>query len=525
LIRDGKTYFNKIISDNPSSIPCHGSERLSIGKKKMPPKKTSTKTVKSQPASLLSESAILFDRLPPSSREAENGVIGAILLNPKLCDELVLMLRPDDFFYDANRKIYRHLLSMCNEVAGIDLTLLVERLRQAGELEEIGGEAYLGELMSSVQVTAHAVHYAKIVQNQAVRRELINTSSEILRNAYEPGIAPRELVSQAEEKIFAINDSRNNSQVHNMNEVMKDVFQLIDARTSGDLNGVRTGFYELDKLLGGLHGSELIILAARPSMGKTALATNIADYVAVEQQQPVLFFSLEMAKVELALRMICARGKIKGEQLRGNYMNEKLTNIFTRVTSKLSSVPIYIDDSPSRTVTEIGAVARRIKRQEGLGLIIIDYLGLIEPDNPLDPRQEQVAKIARRLKGLARELDTPVLCLAQLNRMAEATKDNKPRLSHLRESGAIEQDADVVMFVHREEYYLSREKAEEKGLLGVAEVIVAKQRNGPIGTVRLAWLGQYTLFANYATNDEQESYQEFQNDFPDGSDSFYNEGF
>ena len=462
----------------------------------------------------------LFDKQPPSSREAEQSVIGAILLNPELCDEVALIIRPDDFFYEPNRKIYQTIIELWNESSTVDLTILVERLRQDGTLEDIGGELYLADLMNSVQVVGHVHRYAEIVRQHSDRRALIKACSKILQTAYEPNTDQRQLVSQAEEKIFSISNSRASSTVNSVTEIIQNVYRIVDARQAGKLNGVKTGFYELDNLLGGLHGSELIILAARPSLGKTALATNIADYVAVEQQKPVLFFSLEMSQVELVLRMICARGKIQGEQLRGNYMNEKLTNIFTRVTSKLSSVPIYIDDSPSRTVTEIGAVARRIKRQEGLGLIIIDYLGLITPDSTREPRQEQVAKIARRLKGLAKELDVPVLCLAQLNRMAETTKDNKPRLSHLRESGAIEQDADVVMFVHREEYYLSREKAEEEGLIGVAEVIIAKQRNGPIGTARLAWQGKYTLFSNYATA-EQKTYQSFQNDFSNDFDSAY----
>ncbi len=450
----------------------------------------------------------VLDRLPPNNPEAERGVVGAILLDPRLCDDVATIVRPDDFYFEANRRVYRRLLEMNAAATGIDLTLLVDRLRGSGELEEVGGEAYLAELMSSVQVTAHAARYAEIVQKNAVRRRLIETSERILRDAYEPEFQPKELVAQAEEKIFAIGDERGSNRLQPMNELMQDVLRLIDARASGEVDGVPTGFIDLDQMLGGLHGSELIILAARPSMGKTAFATNIADYVAVEARQPVLFFSLEMAKAELALRMLCGRGRIPGDRLRGALSQKDQAN-FNRAASTLSSVPLYIDDSPSRTVTEIGAVARRLKRQEGLGLIVIDYLGLIEPDNSNDPRQEQVAKIARRLKGLARELNVPVLCLAQLNRMAEMTKDNRPRLSHLRESGAIEQDADVVMFVHREEYYHSKEEAEEKGLKGVAEIIVAKQRNGPVGDVKLAWIGKYTLFCNLSNNEEPDGYEEF----------------
>ncbi|MDO4586973.1 MAG: replicative DNA helicase [Planctomycetia bacterium] len=460
-----------------------------------------------------------LDRMPPCNLEAERGVIGSLILDSMLCDDVATTLRAEDFYSEANKRIYRLLLEMHNSSTGIDLMLLVERLKERGELDEIGGEAYLAELMSSVQISAHAVLYAKIVRDQAIRRDLIRTSTDILLNAYDPQKSPRDLVSQAEENIFAIGDSRNTNQLSNMNDVILSVYDLLDKKTTGDVDGVPTGFFDLDKMLGGLHGSELIILAARPSMGKTAFATNIAENVAVAYRIPVLFFSLEMAKIELAIRMISARGKVKNESIRGNFLDEKDKKRFHKAASELSNSPFYIDDTPSRTVTEIGAVARRLKRQEDLGLIIIDYLGLIEPDNANDPRQEQVAKIARRLKGLARELNIPVLCLSQLNRMAEATKDNRPRLSHLRESGAIEQDADVVMFVHREEYYHSKDVVEDKGLGGLAEIIVAKQRNGPVGEIKLYWRGEFTLFANYY-NEKQSEHSEFN---PFGNEGFEND--
>jgi replicative DNA helicase len=277
---------------------------------------------------------------------------------------------------------------------------------------------------------------------------------------------------------------------------------------NGGADGIPTGFSEIDAMTGGLHGSELIILAARPSMGKTAFATNIADHIAVEQKKTTIFFSLEMARVELAQRMLCCRGRVDAHKLRTGFLSSADTQALAKASGELALATLYIDDTPGRTVTEIGAVSRRLKRNDDLGLIVIDYLGLIEPDNPLDPRQEQVAKIARRLKGLARELQVPILCLSQLNRAAETTKDNRPRLSHLRESGAIEQDADVVMFVHREEYYHKREEAEEMGIVGQAEIIIAKQRNGPVGDVKLAWIGEYTLFANLADGAPEE-YAEF----------------
>ena len=464
----------------------------------------------------------MFDRLPPHNLDAERGVLGAILLNPMVCDDIAEIVRDSDFYAESNKIIFKHLITMHSSGSGIDVMLLVEHLKTAGDFEAAGGEAYLAELMTSVHVTAHAEHYAKIVRDKAVLRELIDTSAGILHDAYEPEHTPRELVGKAEERIFAINDARS-SQAIRMHDVLFETMRIIEARMEhGGADGIRTGFTEIDTMTGGLHGSELLILAARPSMGKTAFATNIADHVAVDQKKTTIFFSLEMARVELAQRMLCSRGRIDAHKMRANFISPADRQTLVKAAGELSTAPLYIDDSPSRTVTEIAAVARRIKRQEDLGLIVIDYLGLIEPDNPADPRQEQVAKIARRLKGLARELNVPVLCLSQLNRATEMTKDNRPRLSNLRESGAIEQDADVVMFVHREEYYHKREESEEMGVLGQAEIIVAKQRNGPVGDVKLAWISEYTLFANLAEADpgEYAEFTSFQGPTDDGGYGF-----
>jgi replicative DNA helicase len=281
----------------------------------------------------------------------------------------------------------------------------------------------------------------------------------------------------------------------------------MDARMKHEhaLGGVETGFTDLDALCGGLHNSELIILAARPSMGKTALAMNIAEHIAIGIKQPVLFVSLEMACLELADRLLCSASQVNGHRLRNGTISQEDRRRLVQKSTEISSAPLFIDDTPGRTLTEIAAVARRLKRKSGLSLIVIDYLQLIEPDNPRDPRQEQVAKIARRLKTMSRELDIPVLCLAQLNRQAEVSRDNRPRLNHLRESGAIEQDADVVMFVHREEYYQTNDEDRER-VRGQAEIIIAKQRNGPIGDVKLLWQHDYTRFVNL----EHRPYDEFE---------------
>ncbi len=450
--------------------------------------------------------ADLFDRVPPHSLEAERCLLGSLFLDPLLCDDVILILSPEDFYSDAHRRLFTHLLALHDEGGRIDAMLLTERLRAAGDLEAVGGMAYLAEVAQSVPVPAHAVYYAEIVRAKGTLRNLIHTSTEILREAWDETRNPKELLDRAEEQVFAIRDRQDSGQIASMHDVLLEAFRHIDARLEhGGATGLSTGFKDLDELTGGLHPAELVILAARPSMGKTALATNIADHITVAERRPVLFVSLEMAQLELAQRMLCGRGKIDGSKFRSGFLSSEDRNGLVRAASELSGAPLFVDDTPSRSVAEIAAAARRLKRkQDGLGLIVIDYLQLIEPDNARDPRQEQVARIARRLKGLARELSAPVLCLAQLNRQAEVTRDNRPRLSHLRESGAIEQDADVVMFVHREEYYHTREEAKERDICGKAELIVAKQRNGPTGEVPLAWRQEWTRFENRALREYEE---------------------
>lgn len=453
-------------------------------------------------------SSEILDRLPPQNLEAERGVLGSLLLDADMCDEVALILRSDDFYADANQKLYAHLMAMHDEGKRIDITLLVERLRQAGDLEAIGGPAYLGEVAQSVPYAANAVYYAEIVREKATLRALIRASTDILRSAYEPTLETREMVSRAEEQIFAVHDQRSSDQVVNIHDLLLEAFDRIDARLEhGEGVGIPTGFNDLDTLTGGLHDSEFVVLAARPSMGKTALATNIAEYVTIDSNVPTLFVSLEMARLELAQRMLCSQGRIDAKKFRSGFISGEDRQTLVKASARLSMAPLFVDDTPSRTVTEIAATARRLKRKEKLGLVVIDYLQLIEPDNPRDPRQEQVAKMARRLKGLARELQIPVLCLAQLNRQAEAGREgHRPRLSHLRESGAIEQDADVVMFIHREEYYCnSREEAQESGVAGQGELIISKQRNGPTGIVKLAWFEKHTRFENLS----QKPYDEF----------------
>ncbi len=453
-------------------------------------------------------SSEILDRLPPHNLDAEKGVLGSLLLDPQMADDVALVVRPDDFYAEANQKLLAHLLAMHDEGGRIDTTLLLERLGAAGDLELIGGAAYLAEVVHSVPHAANAVYYAEIVRDKATLRALIHASTEILRDAFEPSLEPREMVGRAEEMIFAVHDQRSTDQIINAHDLMVEAFDRIDARMKGTAGvGVPTGFTDLDNLTGGLHDSELVVLASRPSMGKTALATNIAEYVTAKSNVPTLFVSLEMARLELAQRMLCSQGRIDAGKFRSGFLSGDDRKKLVEASAALSTAPLFVDDSPFRTCTEIAASARRLRRKQNLGLVVIDYLQLIQPDDPRDQRQEQVAKMARRLKGLARELKIPVLCLAQLNRQVEAGKEgHRPRLSHLRESGAIEQDADVVMFIHREEYYYTREEAMDKGIAGQADVIVAKQRNGPTGDVKLAWFDKHTRFENFSPK----PYEEFE---------------
>ena len=434
-----------------------------------------------------------------------------MILLPDVCDDVALLIRADDFYDAANQRLFAHMLSMHEEGRRIDSTLLVERLKSAGDLEFVGGVACVIELMHAVPTAAHAVYYAQIVRDKATLRSLIHSSTEILRDAYDETSDPRETLAQAEQKIFAILDNQTGGNVSNISDILQTALTRIDARMKNEhtVGGIETGFTEFDSLTGGLHDSELVILAARPSMGKTALALNIAEHVSLKMAVGVLFVSLEMSSVELADRMLCSLAEVNGKRLRnGTISNEDRRRLMEKA-AEMSQAPLFVDDSPSRTITEIAAAARRLKRKSGLGLIVIDYLQLIEPDNSKDSRQEQVARIARRLKGLARELKVPVLCLAQLNRQAEVSKENRPRLSHLRESGAIEQDADVVMFVHREEYYQTNDEDRAR-VGGQAEIIVAKQRNGPIGDVKLAWKKEFTRFCN-ATQRPYDEFEQYNN--------------
>ena len=371
----------------------------------------------------------VLERQPPHDFDAEIGVLGSIMLKPDVCDDIASLLRMEDFYDPAHSVLYAHMQEMHSAGKRIDVTLLVNELKKAGDYEKIGGAAFLGKVSQAVPNAAHAAFYAKIVREKSVFRSVIDASTEILVEAYGEEREAKDLVNHAEQMMFAIMDNRTVANVPGISDIMLAAMERIDARLRGALSdtSVETGFADLDKLTGGLHNSELVVVAVRPSMGKTAFAMNIAEHVALTQKIPTLFVSLEMSSMELADRLLCSVGCINSHRLRNGTLPQEDRRRLVAVAGKVSQGRLFVDDSPSRTITEIAAAARRVKRREKrLGLIVVDYLQLIEPDNPFDPRQEQVAKIARRLKGLAREIGVPVLCLAQVNRQAEDCAGTSP---------------------------------------------------------------------------------------------------
>src|SRR4029079_8805525 len=367
----------------------------------------------------------MLDRQPPRSIEAERAVIGSLLLLPEACDEVALVVRPEDFYDGAHRTIFTHMLALHESGRQMDPTLLSQLLKDSGQYESVGGAAFLLELGQEVATAAHAEYYARIVRDKAVLRSLIHASTDIIQEAYETGVDARQMLSRAEERVFRILDTKGDTQVRSVRDVLHDSLARIDARMQREhaCGGLETGLIDFDELTGGLHDSELVILAARPSMGKTALAINIAEHIAIDEKGPgkaVLVVSLEMSALELGDRLLCSRARVNSHRLRNGQLRDEEMHRLIQTAAEVSRGQLFIDDSPSRNMTEITATARRLKPQNDLALVVGDSLQLIEPDNPRDPRQEQVARISRRMKGLARELSVPVLCWAHTSRQLEA---------------------------------------------------------------------------------------------------------
>lgn len=435
----------------------------------------------------------ILDRSPPHSLEAERGVLGSLFIDPRVADDVALAVRPAEFYSPSYRRFYEELLAMHNAGKPIDVLLLAERLKARGDLEAVGGSNLLLEIAQEFPTAANATHYAGIVRDKAVVRDLIHASSEILRDAYDQTAEPRELIGQAEARIFAVADNRTAAvDSRPVGDILTASMAALKSHKLGEFQGVATGFPDLDVRLGGLRPGTLTILAARPSMGKSAFAANIAVNVAFGYAKTVLFISLEMSDLEIGDRILSAHSGVPLSDMR-NVPTAAQSEKLVAAMSELSKSKLLIDDSSSLSMTEIAAKCRRNKRKHGLDLVVIDYLQLIDPDDKRRPREEQVSAISRRLKTLARELKVPIMCLAQLNRKTEDATNQRPRLSHLRESGAIEQDADVVLFIHRDEYYATTD-SEREATAGKALIITAKARQAQIGEDPLTWRAETCQF-------------------------------
>ena len=432
-------------------------------------------------------------RIPPQSLEAEESVLGGVLLDNTALDRVLELVRPDDFYREAHRRIFRAMLALAERNEPADLVTLAETLRQRGELQDVGGAAYLAELAERVPTAANVSHYARIVREKAILRSLITTATEIATTGYEDSRDVKDLLDRAEQSIFAISEREVKPAFVRMDALMTDTFKIVERlhQQKQAVTGVTTGFADLDRLTAGLQPSDLVIIAARPSMGKTAFVLNIAANAALRGGTGVAVFSLEMSKEQLALRMLCAESRVDLSRVRTGHLAPGELGDLAKSAHVLVTTPIYIDDTPAITVLELRAKTRRLWRdpQSKLGLVIVDYLQLMRSAEGKDSREQEISEISRSLKALAKELQVPVVALSQLNRQVESRSPAVPRLSDLRESGAIEQDADVIMFIYRDDVY-----NENSDRAGLADIIVAKQRNGPIGKIELAFLREYTRF-------------------------------
>jgi len=439
--------------------------------------------------------------LIPQNIEAEEAVLGAILVNPNVITKVVEFLIPDSFYKPAHRYVYEAMLQLFNQNERIDIVSVSDVLNFNTKLEIIGGRAFVNDLSFKTITTSNIEYYAKIVQEKAVKRALINAGSEIVTFGYDLNPTDESL-DNAERLIFDIASKKATKDLSHIKDLVLTSYEKIEHRFNhrGELTGVKTHFYELDNLTNGLQKSDLIILAARPSMGKTALALNIVQNVAIKSKVPVAVFSLEMSKEQLVQRMLCSEAEVDTQKIRTGNMQRKDWDKLANAMSDISEAPIYIDDTPGCTLTDIRAKCRRLAMEEkNLGLVVIDYLQLMEGSGK-EERIQQISSISRGLKTLARELDIPVIALSQLSRAVEQRKDRRPMLSDLRESGAIEQDADIVMFIYRDDYY-NREEGEDSspkstGKEGKSDIIIAKQRNGPVGNFELLFQSNITKFKN-----------------------------
>jgi replicative DNA helicase len=435
------------------------------------------------------------ERLPPQSRDAERCVLGSMLRENAVIADVVQIIRQENFYFDAHQKIFQAIVEIYDTGRPVDLIILADKLKQQGLIEDVGGYPYLGDLWECAPTAANAEYYAHIVRDKGIVRNLIHASTEILRDAYDQIQPADDLLAKAEREILNIAEKGVTGTTSTLQQAIVEAYNRMDARKKGghsDLSGVPSGYVDLDHLTAGFQNSELVILAARPSVGKTAMALNFVRNIVVNEGIPVFFVSLEQARIELAERLLVAQARVDSHKLRKGALSADEIGRVMHAGGTFHKAKLFIDDTPSQNMLRIAANARRLKLRENIRLVVIDYLQLIEPENRRDPRQEQVSQISRRLKFLARELEIPVIALAQVNRTSEDRQDHRPRLSDLRESGAIEQDADTVMMLHRPG------KADGGIDDNLIEVIVAKQRNGPTGEITLTYLKQFMRYENHA---------------------------
>jgi len=439
-----------------------------------------------------------FDRLPPSDIDAEMCLLASMMLDEsrEMIGNVVQIITRDALFQADHQIIFDILLKLYEHNRPIDSIILMDELKKRNLLEEVGGAPYLAAILNKVPSAAHGVHYAGIVREKALLRQLISASNEILRDAYAPHEKAELVLDKAEKKIFEIAQQKVSGSMVPLEPVLHEVFDMIENRGQ---RGVETGFFELDDMLNGLQNGEMIIVAARPSMGKTALAMNVVEHVAADSRLPCAVFSLEMSKQQLAQRLLCSRGQIDAHKLRKGLLQSHEYAHLANVVGELAKAPIWVDDSPGLTILDLRAKARRLKLQHDIKCIMIDYMQLMDNPGP-DSRQQQISEISRGIKAVARELNIPVIALSQLNRASEGRDGHRPRMSDLRESGSIEQDADVIMLLHREDYYRMSEPDFQPD--NIAEIIIAKQRNGPTGTVKLTFLNKATRFENLSAQSD-----------------------
>lgn len=440
---------------------------------------------------------LLLDRVPPHDLEAEQSLIGSMLLSADVIPEVCELVRADSFYNDTNRSIFEAIVELNSKGQPVDPITLSDKLMEAGVLEHVGGKSYIHTLVNIVPTAANSKYYAEIVEKNGLLRMLIKAATEIATLGYEPGMEVEKVVDMAESIIFSVAQKRISEKFVHIKDLLVSSFEQIEHlyEKNAKVTGLATGFTDLDEMTSGFHPSDLIIVAARPSMGKTSLALSIAQQVALKEKVPVALFSLEMSRHQLVQRLMCSEARVDAQALRTGSLNEDDWPKLSSAVGRLAEAPIFIDDTPNITIMELRAKARRLMAREKLGLIIVDYLQLMQGHKKADSRQQEISEISRALKILGRELNVPIIAVSQLSRAVEQRQDKRPMLSDLRESGAIEQDADVVIFIYRDDYY-NKESSEK----GVAEIIISKHRNGPTGTVRLVFLEHYTKFADLAKN-------------------------